>query len=339
MLEEACSRAGIPPEGITGEIVEKFLTQVNLTLTSLLNRGIQLWKRQQLILPCDLGVNQVAVPAGWNLVTTLNRRSMFRQIGTSFFSDQGGTPALAFDDDFDTACTQTAINGAVGCIFATPTVVTNVGVLSGSSGNWALFVEYSPDGVTWTAVDAVDVQFTTAKQWSWFDLQGSPITGALQWRIRSVGTAPFSVAEIFFGNTPQEIPLGNWNIDDYNAMPNKWQGGQVLNWYQQRNISSPLIYVWPTPDSTARYDSLTTWSTQYLDQVTNISQSLDLPLRWYDAVTAMVARRLCRTIKEADAKRYSVLLAEEQEAVMLAQQEERDPSPTNYDLGVWNYTR
>lgn len=337
MLEEACSRAGIPPEGITSEIVEKYLTQLNLMFTSLLNRGYQLWKRQQAILPCYMNVNQVPLPPGSNVVTTLNRRTMFRQIGTPF-SDAGGTALFAFDDDFDTICLQTSDNGSIGCAFSTPTTVTTVGILSGVAGEWALFFEYSQDGVTYTPLEAVDVVFTAERQWAWYDLEGGPVEGALFWRVRSVGDTPFGAAEIFFGNTPQEINLGQWNLDDYSNMPNKAQGGQVTNWYQQRDVSVPILYVWPTPNQTARYDTLVVWLTQYLDQVTRITQGLDLPLRWYDAVTAEMARRLCRSLKEADMKRYPMLAAEATEAMGLAQSEERDPAPVKYSLGVEYYT-
>jgi hypothetical protein len=346
LLEEACSRAGIPPEGITGEIVYKFLDQLNLCFTSLLNRGIQLWKRQQLILPTYINVNQVPLPAGYNVVTTLNRRSLFRATTTPSstptngtpFSDAGGDANAAFDDDFATACVQTTPNGAIGYHFDQPGIVTNVGVLSGTSGTFALFFEYSNDGTDYTAVDAATVTFAAAGEWAWFDLSGTPQGGALYWRVRSVGDVPFAAEEIFFGNTPQEINLGMWNLDDFSNMPNKNQGGQVVNWYQQRNVSAPVLYVWPTPNNLSRYDTLVVWATQYLDQVTRITQGLDLPPRWYDAITADVAFRCCRSFKEADKKLLPFLKEDRDETMSLAQAEERDPAPTNYDLGVSNYT-
>lgn len=337
LLEEACSRAGVPPEGITGEIVFKALDQLNLVLTSLLNRGIQLWKRQQLILPCYQMVNQMQLPAGTNLVVTLNRRSLQRQTGTAF-SDSGGTASNIFDDNFSTVCTQSTPNGAIGAQFTTPTVVTTVGVLSGGPGAYALFFEWSNDNVTWTTLSAAQVTYDQAGQWEWFDLQGMPSAGTTWFRVRSAGTTPLSVAELFLGNSPQEIYLGPWNLDDYSQMPNKYQTGQIVNWYQQRNISATTLYVWPTPDATARYDTLVVWVTEYLDQVTQLTQGLPVPQRWYDAITAMLARRLCRSLKEADMKRYEMLKNEEGEAVWLAEAEERDPSPVNIDMGLRYYT-
>lgn len=337
LLEEACSRAGIPPERLTSEIIEKALDQLNLVFTSLLNRGVQLWKRQQLILPCYLNTYTMPLPPGYNTVVTLNRRSLFRQIGTPF-SDNGGDATLAFDDDFETACTQTSPNGSIGCLFPDGVSVTQVGVLFGAAGSFSLFYEYTLDGTTWTALDAATVVVSAAGEWFWVDLNGGPAT-AVGWRVRSVSDDAFSAEEIFFGNTPQEINLGAWNLDDYSNMPNKSQGGQVLNWYQQRNVSGPVLYVWPVPNSLAKYDTLVIWATQYLDTVLQITQAMDVPFRWYDAITAMMARRLCRSLQEAKMDRYPMLVAEEQEAVALAVAEERDPAPTNYDMNISPYTR
>lgn len=338
MLEEACSRAGIPPEGITGEVVFKALDQLNLVLTSLMNRGIQLWQRQQLIVPLYQGENQVEMPAGVNLVTTLNLRTLFRQEGGTAFTTEGGDPDLAFDDDFDTACTQTAVDGAIGMQFSSQTQVTTFGLLSGGPGEWAVFFEYSQDGTNYTTLGSADVTFTDEGEWEWFDLQGSPPAGAYYWRLRSAGDTPLSIAELYLGNSPSEINLGPWNIDDYANMPNKFAQGQVVNWYQQRNISAPTLYVWPTPGYQQRYQTLVMWATSYLDQVSDIMQALPVPQRWFEAITAMMARRLCRSLKEADLSRYDMLVGEEKEAVWLAEAEERDPSPVNYDLGVRYYT-
>jgi hypothetical protein len=279
------------------------------------------------------------LPPGYNIVAgnTLSRRTCFRQIGTPF-SDSGGNAALAFDDNFATACTQTSPNGSIGCLFATAVSVTQVGILFGAPGIFDLFYEYSLDGVNWTALDSANVNVSQAGQWYWVDLNGGPDT-AIGWRVRSVGTNNLAIDELFFGNTPQETNLGAWNLDDYSNQPNKFSPGSVTNWYQQRNKDGPVLYVWPVPNDAAKYDVLTFWATQYLDTVSQISQSLDLPARWFDAITAQMARRLCRSLQEADFSRYPMLVTDEQEAMMLAAAEERDPSPTNYDLNLDVYTR
>lgn len=340
LIEEATSRAGIKPTSLTTEIVEKSLDQLNLVFTQMLNRGIQLWKRQKMILPCYLNQQQISLPAGVNVIGNLTRRSMQRQIGTPF-TDGGGDAALAFDNDLATACTQTSVdvtNGlSIGCIFDQTTQITTAGVLFDAAAVITnLSFEYSLDGVTnWTALTSV--QGTVARgQWVWVDLDAAP--AALGWRVRCQSSMFFSATEIYFGNQPQEIPLDPWNLDEYTSMPNKTTPGRVVNYYQQRNLDNVVLYVWPVPNNQAVYDQLIVWAQEYLDEVSAPTQALDVPRRWYDAITAQLARRLCRSLPEADVGRYNMLRAEEQEALELAEGEERDPSNSNIDMGLGAYT-
>lgn len=340
LIEGATSRAGIKPTSLTTEIVEKSLDELNLVFTQLLNRGIQLWKRQKMILPCYLNQQMTTLPAGVNLVDKLTRRSLQRQIGTPF-SDGGGDADLAFDNDLDTACTQTSVDPtaglSIGCTFTQGTQVTTAGVLFNLAAVIDnLSFEYSIDGVTnWTALTSVSGT-VAAGQWVWVDLDGAP--SALGWRVRCQSSMFFSATEIYFGNQPQEIPLDAWNLDEYNSMPNKTTPGRVVNWYQQRNLDAVTLYVWPVPNNMAVYDQLVVWVREYLDEVTAPTQTLDVPRRWQDAITAQLARRLCRVLPEADMSRYAMLRAEEQEAVELAEAEERDPSNVNFDMGLGAYT-
>lgn len=337
LLEEAASRAGVSPERLTSEIIYKTLDNFNLLLTGMLNRGIQLWKRHQFLLPVYEGVNQLPMPPGFNLVTSLSRRTMTRQLGGTAFSDAGGTAALAFDDDLSTACVQTSANGSVGMVFSNATVVTQIGVYSQAAGTYGLFYEYSNDGTNWTALGSETVTFV-GNDWFWVDLQASPVAGALQWRVRTVGTVPFAPAEIFFGNLPNDVLLPPFNVDDYSNMPNKFTAGTITAYYQQRDIEEPTIYVWQMPAASERYTVLYMWATQYLEQVTDINQAIDFPPRWYEAVTAMMAMRLCRILPEADYTRLNDLKADAAEALSLAEGEERDIAPTNYDFGLLYYT-
>lgn len=335
LVEEATSRAGIKPTALTTEIIEKSLDQLNLVFTQLVNRGIQLWKRQKMILPCYQNEARVPLPPGVNLVDKLTRRSLNRVTGGVPFSTEGGDPALAFDDDLATTCQQTAPNGAVGMTFDQPVQVTTVGVYFATAMETSVFFEYTLDGTNWRAIEAMS-GVVSAGQWVWADLDGAP--QALGWRVRVVSLVFFNPGEIFFGNTPSEIPLDPWNLDEYNSMPNKTSPGRVVNYYQQRDLSAPYLMVWPVPDAAAKYDQLVVWVREYLDDVSSMTQSLDVPRRWYDAVTAMLAERLCRSLPEADYTRLNDLKGDRMEALELAEGEERDPARTNFDMGLNAYT-
>lgn len=335
MLEEALTRAGVPSVKFTPEIVFKSMDQFNLILTEFPNRGIQLWKRTTKILPCYVNNSEAQLPPGVNTVLQLNRRSLFRQIGTPFASS--GVAANAFDDDFATTCVNVGADGDIGCTFETATWVSTIGILFGGTGAVGLFYEYTLNGTDWLVVDAADVLMAPG-QWYWRDINGVP--AALGWRVRAVGTPALEITELFFGNTPMEITLGAWNMDEWFQMVNKAQGGQVLNWYQQRDLSAPVLFLWPVPDWSARYDQLTVVTHDLLDDLTDVNQTVDVPRRWYEALTAMLARRLCRSLPEADMSRYAMLRGEEAEGLSLAQGEERDGTGNfNINPGIYPYTR
>jgi hypothetical protein len=336
MLEEALRRAGIKPAQFTSEMVESAYDIFNVMLDEQLNLGIQLWARDQIILPIYQNQNQIPCPLGTSLVISANQRTLMRVEASVAFTDGAGSPGLAFDDDFATACINTAPNGYIGAFFAEPTTVTTVGILFEAAGQFGLFYEYTTDGVTWTAIDASDV-VAAAGQWLWVDIEG--VEGTTGFRVRSVGNDNFAVSEMFFGNTPQEIPMGMWSNDDWNAMPVKTTPGQPINWYQDRQLDTPVLYVWPMPDNTAKYMQVVCWRRRYLNQLTDMMQTLDISRRWNEAITASLARRFCRSIPEADMNRYNMLNSEETAAMNLAIGEERDPAPVRYNPGLEVYTK
>jgi len=348
MIEEATSRCGIKPTQLTSEIVEKSLDQLNLMFPALLNRGIQLWKRQRLILPCYENERRINLPPGVNVASKVTRRSLSRYAyGTPFSTDAlgepDGTAAYAFDGDFNTSCNQLRLNGIIGMIFDQAVQVTTLGVKFNIAIELSYFLEYlHVDGVSWITLDGV-TGVTSVGQWVWTDVDGAP--ASLGWRVRAVVPlgpsqmpVTMDVQEVYFGHMSSEIPIEPWNLDEYNSMPSKTSPGRIVNYYQQRDLDAPYLLVWPVPDASAKYDQLICWAQEYLDTVAEPTQALDLPRRWYDAITAELARRLCRSLPEADMSRYPMLKQEEAEAIELAEGEERDNSPTNYDMGLSSYT-
>lgn len=348
LIEEATSRCGIKSVQLTSEIVEKSLDQLNLMFPALLNRGIQLWRRQRVIMPCYIAQGRIDLPMGVSVAQKVTRRELSRANGGTPFAyaydgiNIDGDASAAFDDDFDTSCSQATASGMIGMMFDQPIQITTVGVKFNTSINLTLYAEYTLDGSEWLTAGAVQGA-TQYGQWVWFDLDGS--RAAIGWRIRSVvplditqAPVTLDVQEVFFGHNPSEIVIEPWNLDEYNGMPNKTSPGRVVNYYQQRDLDITGLLVWPVPDASAKYDQLVCWVQEYLDTVSSPTQSLDVPRRWYEAITAQLARRLCRSLPEADLSRYQMLQQEEIQEMSLAEGEERDNSPTNYDMGLQQYT-
>lgn len=332
MMEDALRRAGVAPDKFSSEMAEVAYDQLNLMFNEMANLGIQLWARDRIILPVYVNRNAVPTPSDTSVVLTLNQRQTSRPEVINPFSSAGGNAALAFDNDLETECVQTSAGGTIGAMYATPTRITNVGILFGAAGEFVLTFEYSVDGTTWEVAHTTDATITTDYEWLWIDIEGIP--AALGWRVSTAGDDPFVAREIYFGNNPNEIPMGAWNLDDWNAMTVKDTPGAPYNWYQQRDLTAPVLYIWPMPNSMCQFYQLIAWRRRYITEVTAFTQTMDVSRRWFEALTASLARRFCRSLVEADMGRYGMLRSEEAESMSLAIGEERDNSPMRYQPGL-----
>lgn len=335
MLETALKRAGVKPAQFTSEIVEQAFDTMNLMLENMLNLGMQLWGRDEVIVPLYLNRNQYPMPLGTSLVIDVRQRTVQRTVPIAVSSDAGGDPTLAFDNDFATVFRQTSADGSVTATYTSATAITNLGFYLPDATQLSYFFEYDllGDG-NWQTLEGITAD-TQAESWIWVDLDGAP--SALKWRLRSVGTVPMALTELVLGNMPNEIPMGVWTMDDWDAMVVKTTPGAPWNWYQDRQLDTPVLFVWPMPNDQCRYMTLVCRRRRYLQQLTDMGQTLDISRRWNDAMTAILARRLCLEVPEADPKRYPMLQMAEQEALGLAVSEERDPAPIRYNPGLEVY--
>jgi hypothetical protein len=335
MLERALRQAGVKTPAFTSEMVEIAFDIYDAMLSEMMNLGIQLWARDEIILPLYKNTNEVPTPPGTSLILDTRQRTLMRPQVLTATTDQGGNALLAFDGDLATSCVNLLPNGSITALFDGPTLFSTIGINFTSIGQFVIFLEWSNDSITWTPLTAYDITITRPGQWFWSDLQGSP--SAIWWRIRSVGVVPLSIAELYLGNNPTEIPMGVWNVDDWDAMVVKNTPGVPWNWYQQRDLDTPTLFVWPMPDITAVFLQLVCRRRRMLDQVTDMEQTVEVPRRWYEALTSSLARRLCKELPEADFSRFNTLKSEETADLMLATSEERDPAPERYNPGLEVY--
>jgi len=337
MLELALKRAGVTPAQFTSEIVESAYDTFNLMLTNMLNLGIQLWGRDEVIVPLYSNRNQYPMPLGTSVVIDVRQRTVQRTEPASVASDAGGTPAYAFDNDFATIFEQTAADGSLTATYTSAVSISNIGIFFPYATVNTFFLEYDilANG-NWQVLNTIEVD-CQADTWVWQDEQGAP--AALKWRLRVIGEAPMAITELVLGNLPNEIPMGVWNMNDWDAMPAKNTPGAPWNWYQDRQNDTPVLFVWPMPNDQCRYMTLVCRRRRYLQQLTDMSQTLDISQRWNEALTWELAKRLCTEVPEADIKRYGICKDEALQSLALAVGEERDPAPMVYNPGldVYNF--
>lgn len=312
VIENAVRRCKVPAEQISAEYVDIANDQLYLILSDLANQGAPLWCIEKQILPLYDGVGDVTLDT--KTVDILN--SNFRQLQT------------VTGVNVDTSTSRTIDFGGA-------TFVTTVGI-KWSAASVPVAFERSPDGIVWETIQT-ETPVATAGEWTWYDLDSSVATEFFRVRATS-GTLGFSL--IYTGNTPTEIPLARMNRDDYTNLPNKsFQSNRPLQYWFDRQIPNPIMHLWPVPNAAAETSQLVLWRHRYIMDVGTMTQELEVPQRWYEAIVAGLAAKMAMEMIEVDAGLIPMLDAKAAQALYVAQAEERDNSPMTIAPNISMYTR
>jgi hypothetical protein len=312
VIENAIRRCKLPAESITAEYVDIANDQLYLLLSDLANMGAPLWCIEKQIIPLYDGVGDVVLDT--KVVDILN--SNFRQLQT-------------------VSGTNTTTSTTHTIAFGGDTFVTTVGV-KWLAASVPIALERSIDSIVWETIQTEN-PVAISGEWTWFDLESSIATPYFRVRATS-GTLVFE--EIYTGNTPTEIPLARMNRDDYTNLPNKYfQSNRSLQYWYDRVIPNPVMHLWPVPNSGADYSQLVLWVHRYIMDVGTMTQEIEVPQRWYEALVAMLAAKMAMEIVEVDVGMIGMLDAKAQQALYTAQAEERDNSPMMIAPNIAMYTR
>ena len=312
VIENAIRRCKLPAESITAEYVDIANDQLYLLLSDLANMGAPLWCIEKQIIPLYNGVGDVVLDT--KVVDILN--SNLRQLQT------------VSGVDTTTSTTHTSAFGG-------DTFVTTVGV-KWLAASVPIALERSPDNIVWETIQTENPVATTG-EWTWFDLESSVATP--YFRVRAT-TGTLTFEEIYTGNTPTEIPLARMNRDDYTNLPNKYfQSNRPLQYWYDRLIPNPVMHLWPVPNSGADTSQLVIWIQRYIMDVGTMTQELEVPQRWYEAIVSMLAAKMAMEIVEVEVGMIGMLDAKAQQALYTAQAEERDNSPMTIAPNIAMYTR
>lgn len=131
------------------------------------------------------------------------------------------------------------------------------------------------------------------------------------------------------GGIPTDITLNRISVSTYANIPTKSQTGRPYQIYVNRATTSPSVTVWPVPDSSTTYTLVYWYLKREDDATTPISQTLDIPFRFYNALTAGLAYHIALKKPEV-ADRVSMLKSLYDEAFQLAADEDRDRSSVRF---------
>lgn len=314
VVDHAYRRCRIPPEGISSEQISFALDTLYLILSMLANRGLQLWCIESYLMPLYQAQGLITLPNGVVDILNTNLRTV---------------------EVLNTTTTNTTTSTTYQTNFPTATQVTTVGIeWSGASTSYAL--ETSTDGATWTTLETEANPNATAGTVTWSDIQGSLAT--LYFRVRAT-TGTLNQAQVILANTPNEIPMARLNRDDYVNLPNKAFQGRPLQFWVDRLLNAPVLYLWPVPSPQFVTAQVVVWVKRYIMDVGTMTQEIEVPQRWYDAIVYVLAARLAEETASVDPQMIAILDQKAQRSLLEAENEERDNSPIYLTPNIAVYTR
>jgi hypothetical protein len=312
VIDNAIRRCKLTAQQITAEHIDIANDQLYLFLSDLANQGAPLWCIEKQIYPLYDGVGDITMTDG--TVDILN--SNFR-----WLQEVSGI-------NIDTSTSRTVS-------FTTDIFVANVGILW-SAAAVPIVLERSDDGIIWDEIQT-ETPTASAGEWTWYDLDSS--VAARYFRVRATsGTLGFS--QIYLANTPTEIPLARMNRDDYTNLPNKaFQSNRPLQYWFDRQVNNPIMHMWPVPNLAATVCQIVVWRQRYIMDVGTMTQDVEVPQRWLEAIVSGLAAKMALELVEVDVSLIPLLDQKAAIALNIAQMEERDNSPMMIAPNISPYTR
>jgi hypothetical protein len=312
VIDNAIRRCKLTAQQITAEHIDIANDQLYLFLSDLANQGAPLWCIEKQIYPLYDGVGDITMTDG--TVDILNSNFRWLQQVTGI--------------NYDTS-TYREVD------FTTDIFVSNVGILWSAAAVPIAF-ERSDDGVTWDTFQT-ETPTASAGEWTWYDMDSS--VAARYFRVRATsGTLGFS--QIYLANTPTEIPLARMNRDDYTNLPNKaFQSNRPLQYWFDRQVNNPIMHMWPVPNLAATVCQIVVWRQRYIMDVGTMTQDVEVPQRWLEAIVAGLAAKMALELTEVDVNLIPILDQKAAISLNIAQMEERDNSPMMIAPNISPYTR
>jgi hypothetical protein len=318
LFRDAYERIGIIGNEQTPLHVESAIMSGNLELSSWPGLGLNLWMIQQKMFSIYVGQPTYTLPINTVRVLEVVATQPVRLLNGTPASSAGGNPGNCFDSSQTAGCIQTSPNGNISYDYGAGNAnsILYVGITPLSDSTYTLCVDYSFDNVNWTTVYQAPQQTYPAYQITWFVIEHS--LNARAWRIRETGGETLAIQQIYF-DQPITTGTGDRLLQDlsrseYLPIPTKLTQGFPSGYYFNQ-IIPPTITLWPTPPVNNTQTNILYTNYGYVQDITQMFQTVQVPQRFYDALIAGLASRLA--LKFAPDK-YPLLKSEASEAYAIA---------------------
>jgi len=341
LIDHGARRCGKLAEELTSEQVLSARQSLFFFLSSLINIGIQYWAINKTVIGLNPNQYIYELPLGSNDALNVLYRTMARPSG-DYTSSAGGVVANLYNSNITDYCQQTSPNGNVQIFYGTNNdiYIGSIGIMPFVSGGgtavWSYVFESSSDGTTWNNLYTATNVTVQDNQWIWQDID--PGANVMYYRIRAFGGTTLALYQLYFGNNSTELQMSRLNRDDYTNLPNKnFTANQPYQYWFDRTIPLPTIYLWPTPQTP--FVQMTVWYSRQIMDVGALSGELEIPQRWYEAVLMNLSHRMSLELPQVQLDRIQYLEKMASFYLNEVEQEERDRSPIYWAPNISVYTR
>lgn len=311
VLEHAFRRVKVHPAQQTPELVQIAKDNLYLLLMNLANRGLNLWAVESQFVGLQTGQSVYQCPVG--TIDLLN---------------------LVYSQPTRATGTDTTTSNSITTEFTSATTITRFGVKMSSVQATEMMTLYtSSDGISFTAVETFTRTDWAADTWFWFPLD--PSVSAQFFRVAFNNNATFT--EFYLATTVYDLPVTQWNRDTWSVINNKTQLGKPATSYYFEKLIRPQVTVWPVPNND--YDHLTMFIHRQIQDVGGLSQALEIPARWFEAVVWQLASRLVFEVPGVDPSLAPTIVQMADKYMLEVEEEETDGAPIYLTPGIGVYSR
>jgi len=341
MIDHGARRCGKLAEELTSEQVLSARESLYFALSALANKGINYWAINKKVFGLKADQYIYYMPLGCIDVLNVLYRTLNRPVG-DYATSAGGTVSFVADSDIDTVCQQTSANGNISVFYGTdnPIYAGSIGILpyvaGGGTATWNIIYEYSVDGTTWRTLEDLGQVVVTDNEWIWTDVD--PGQTVEYYRVRAYSGTTLALREWYVGNNARLIQMARLNRDDYTNLPNQnFTANQPYQFWFDRTIPQPTMYLWPVPNDP--FIQMTVWYSRQIMDVGALTDELEVPQRWYEAVVFLLAHRMALEMPNVAPDRIAYLEKMSDRYIYEAEQEERDKSPIYFAPNIAVYTK
>lgn len=353
LIEDAYERIGIIPSQLTQQKINAAQRALNFILQQWVNNRNNLWTIRKGMIALNPNQNAYNLPPNAIDIKTAAIRQSNRNLGGTPYSSAGGNAASAFDNNTQTACTQTSPNGYISYNWGAQTfAISMVGVQTAQTVDYQLAMEWSLDNTNWTTALTVPMQNYQQGVLTWFVI---PVpTPAKVFRVRMLGSDSFlswnnivgptwsqitgttwstwqgvtlNVEELYFNTNLYDTIVTRLSEFEYTSLPFKNQVGRPSSFYVDRQVN-PIIYVWPAPTPPWNNLYFTYWDA--IQDIGSMLNNAEVPARFLEPLCSALAYSLAQKesiSNPAIAQALPMLKGSADEAYKNAWSEDRERVP------------